>query len=43
VIYMYTTLNEFVFVIINTDGMRYVVNNYEDIRNQYYAQKQSNE
>lgn len=40
---MYATLNDFIFIIINNNGLRYVANNYDSIRDEYYAQKESND
>ena len=40
---MYATLNDFIFVIISNNGLRYVANNYDSIRNEYYEQKESND
>lgn len=36
---MYTTLNAYVYMIILSNGWSYVVNNYEQIRYDYYANK----
>lgn len=37
---MYTTLNEYVSAVITSNGIKYVIDNYETIRDSYYAQKQ---
>lgn len=36
----YDHLNEYIYVIIQTSGMSYVVENYIDLREQYYLNKQ---
>lgn len=36
---MYTTLNAYVYMIILSNGLNYVVDNFEQIRSEYYANK----